>query len=205
MLDIQKRNNHFIVFLTVLCLQSCYAQNQRIKAFFEDKKKNSYEDCIKQSEIDKIKKTDEDKEIIQFMIRGCKDRGIIFDNFIDGTTSLLNSLPDKEDVIIFNWKVYSSYIPAPTVTIMQTDKSKVVEFTYYDEESNAYDIPLKRKVYEEREGKFKNNLLYIQAKLNGEKTDDSMIQYQRNDYYIIKRIKGKYFYYTILNGKLETQ
>jgi hypothetical protein len=208
MLSVQKRNSyrHLVVFLVLLCIQSCYAQNQQIKPFFEMEKKKSYEYCIKESEIDKIKNTDDNKEVIELMISGCKDRGIIFDNFIDGTNTLLASLSDKKgDFIIFNWKKYDTYIPAPTVSLLQTDKTQVVEFTYYDEARNAYDIPMKRKAYEEKEGKFKNELQFIQATLNGEKMDDSIAQYQRNDYYIIKRIKGKYFYYTILNGKLETR
>ncbi|MFP7658359.1 hypothetical protein [Chryseobacterium proteolyticum] len=205
MLNAQKRNSSFIAFLAMFCLQSCYSQNQQIKVFFEDKKKNFYQGCIKESEIDKIKKTNENKEIIELMISGCEDRGIIFDNFIDGTNTLLASLSNREDdYIIFNWKKYGSYIPAPTVTLLKTDKTNVVEFTYYDERKN-YDASLKRKVYEEKEGKFKNELQFIQATLNGEKMNDSISRYQQNDYYIIKRIKGKYFYYTILNGKLETR
>ncbi|PWN68088.1 hypothetical protein [Chryseobacterium oncorhynchi] len=208
MLSVQKRNSysHLINFLVLFCIQSCYAQNQQIKPFFETEKKKSYEYCIKESEIDKIKNTDDNKEVIKLMISGCKDRGIIFDNFIDGTNTLLASLPDeKGDFIIFNWKKYDIYIPAPTVSLLQTDKTQVVEFTYYDEARNVYDIPMKRKVYEEKERKFKNELQFIQATLNGEKMDDSISRYQRNDYYVIKRIKGKYFYYTILNGKLETR
>lgn len=206
MLNIQKRNSYFTGFLTLFCLQSCYAQDQQIKNFFEDKKKNAYENCVKESEIDKIIKNGEIKETVNLMLNDCKDESKIFDNFIDGTNALLASLPGRStDFIIFNWKKYDTYIPSPTVSILQIDKTQVIEFTYYDEERNAYDTPLKRKVYEEKEGKFKNELLYIQYKLNGEKMDDSMIQYQRNDYYIIKRIKGKYFYYTILNGKLETR
>lgn len=205
MSNVPKRSNsRFIVFLALLCLQSCYAQNQQVKKFFEDKKKNSYEYCIKESEIDKIKKTDENREIIELMISGCEDRGLIFDNFMDGITILLASLPHKEDdFIIYNWKNYSHYIPAPTVSLLQTDKTQVVEFTYYDEVNNRDYDTLTRKVYEEKEGRFKNELQFIQAKLNGEKIDDNISRYQRNDYYIIKRIKGKYFYYTILNGKLE--
>jgi len=206
MLSVQKRNSysHLVGFLVLFCMQSCYAQNQQIKPFFETEKKKSYEYCIKESEIDKIKNTDNNKEVIELMISGCKDRGIIFDNFIDGTNTLLTSLPDKkEDFIIFNWKKYDTYIPAPTVSLLQTDKTQVVEFTYYDEARNAYDIPMKRKVYEEKEGKFKNELLYIKANLTGEKLDESLSRYSRNDYYIIKRIHGEYFYYSLLNGKLE--
>lgn len=207
MLNVQKRNNiRFIVFIALLCLQSCHAQNQQIKVFFENKKKSSYQDCIKESEIHKMEMTTENKEVIELMISGCKDRGLIFDNFIDGTTTLLASLPNKEeDFIIFNRKVYSHYIPAPTFTVLQTDKTNVVEFTYYDEVNNRDESTLRRKVYEEKKGKFKNELQFIQATLNGEKMDDIIDQYLRNDYYIIKRIKGKYFYYTILNGKLETR
>lgn len=205
MSNVPKRsNNCFIVFLALFCLQSCYAQNQHIKVFFEDRKKNSYQGCIKESEIDKIKKTDENKEIIALMISGCEDRGLIFDNFIDGTITLQASLLHKEDdFIIYNWKDYSHYIPAPTVTVLKTDKINVVEFTYYDEVNNKDYSTLRRKVYEEKEGKFKNELQFIQAKLNEEKIDDNISRYQHNDYYIIKRIKGDYFYYTILNGKLE--
>lgn len=201
-----KRNNRFIVFLALFFLQSCIGQNQQIKIFFEEKKKNSYKDCIKESEIDKMKMTDENREVIKLMINGCKDRGLIFDNFINGTNTLLATLTnEKDDYIIFNWKKYDIYVPSSTVTVLKTDKTNVVEFTYYNEERNAYDTPLTRKVYEEIEGKFKNELLYIQGKLNGEKMDDSIARYQRNDYYIIKRVGGKYFYYTILNGKLETR
>ncbi|AYZ11878.1 hypothetical protein EGY05_08050 [Chryseobacterium arthrosphaerae] len=207
MLNEQKRNNiRFIVFIALLCLQSCHAQKQHVKVFFEDNKKTSYQDCIKESEVDKIKKTDENREVIELMISGCKDRGLIFDNFMEGTTILLASLSHKEDdFIIYNWKNYSHYIPAPTVTVLKTDKTNVVEFTYYDEVNNRDDSTLRRKIYEEKDGKFKNELQFIQATLNGEKMDDSLSRYQRNDYYIIKRINGKYFYYTILNGKLETR
>ncbi|WP_241314875.1 hypothetical protein [Chryseobacterium arthrosphaerae] len=207
MLNEQKRNNiRFIVFITLLCLQSCHAQKQHVKVFFEDNKKTSYQDCIKESEVDKIKKTDENREVIELMISGCKDRGLIFDNFMEGTTILLASLSHKEDdFIIYNRKNYSHYIPAPTVTVLKTDKTNVVEFTYYDEVNNRDDSTLRRKIYEEKDGKIKNELQFIQATLNGEKMDDSLSRYQRNDYYIIKRINGKYFYYTILNGKLETR
>ncbi|WES95722.1 hypothetical protein P2W68_12720 [Chryseobacterium arthrosphaerae] len=207
MLNEQKRNNiRFIVFIALLCLQSYHAQKQHVKVFFEDNKKTSYQDCIKESEVDKIKKTDENREVIELMISGCKDRGLIFDNFMEGTTILLASLSHKEDdFIIYNWKNYSHYIPAPTVTVLKTDKTNVVEFTYYDEVNNRDDSTLRRKIYEEKDGKFKNELQFIQATLNGEKMDDSLSRYQRNDYYIIKRIKEKYFYYTILNGKLETR
>ncbi|UKB86082.1 hypothetical protein LF887_10785 [Chryseobacterium sp. MEBOG06] len=202
MLNEQKRNNiRFIVFISLLFLQSCSAQNQQIKVFFEDKKKSSYEGCIKELEVDKMKMTDENKEVIELMISGCKDASKIFDNFIDGTIALL---PRKEDdFIIYNWKNYSHYIPAPSVTVLKTDKANVVEFTYYDEVNNRDDSTLRRKVYEEKEGKFKNELEFIQTTLKGEKMDDNISRYQRNDYYVIKRIKGKYFYYTILNGKLE--
>ncbi|MGG7469970.1 hypothetical protein ACVVIH_02445 [Chryseobacterium arthrosphaerae] len=89
--------------------------------------------------------------------------------------------------------------------MLKTDKTNVVEFTYYDEVNNRDDSTLRKKIYEEKDGKFKNELQFIQATLNGEKMDDSLSRYQRNDYYIIKRINGKYFYYTILNGKLETR
>ncbi|UEQ77190.1 hypothetical protein [Chryseobacterium arthrosphaerae] len=207
MLNEQKRNNiRFIVFIALLCLQSCHAQKQHVKVFFEDNKKTSYQDCIKESEVDKIKKTDENREVIELMISGCKDRGLIFDNFMEGTTILLASLSHKEDdFIIYNWKNNSHYIPAPTVTVLKTDKTNVVEFTYYDEVNNRDDSTLRKKIYEEKDGKFKNELQFIQATLNGEKMDDSLSRYQRNDYYIIKRINGKYFYYTILNGKLETR
>jgi hypothetical protein len=203
MLSTQKRNSRFIVFLILFPLQFYYAQNQQIKAFFEDKKKTSYQDCIKESEIDEIKKTDENKKVIELMMSGCKDRGVFFNNFIDGTISLHESIPKLDDYIIFNWKKYDAYIPAPTVTLLQTDKTNVIEFTYYDEERNAYDATLRKKVYEEKEGKFKNELLYIQTKLNGEGMDDSIARYQRYDYYIIKRVKGKYFFYTLINDKLE--
>lgn len=203
MLDIQRRNSHFIVFLVLFCLQSCYAQNQQVKTFFDDKKKISYEYCIKESEIDKIEKKDENKEVIEFMINGCKERVVIFDNFIDATNTLLDSLPNKEDAIVFNWKKYDIYIPSSTVTVMQTEKTKVIEFTYYDEEKNAYAGSLRRKIYEEKEGKFKNELQYVQAMLKGEKVNNNIARYKSNDYYIVKRINGKYFYYTILNGNLE--
>ena len=207
MLNVQKRNNiRFIVFIALLCLQSCHAQNQQIKVFFENKKKSSYQDCIKESEIHKMKMTNENQEVIELMISGCKDRGLIFDNFIDGTNTLLASLPSKEDdYIIFNWKKYDIYVPSSTVTVMKTDKINVVEFTYYDEVNNRDYDTLTRKVYEEKEGKFKNELQFIQATLNGEKMDDSIARYKSNDYYIIKRVKGEYFYYTILNGKLENR
>ncbi|SEM68278.1 hypothetical protein SAMN05421856_105257 [Chryseobacterium taichungense] len=201
----QIKNKFSITILSImLCMQSCNAQEQKITKFFNDKKKILYNDCIKESEIDKIKKKDENKEVIELMINGCKDRVIIFDNFIDGTSTLLTSLPNKEnDCIIFNWKKYDSYIPAPTVSLLQTNKTQVVEFTYYDEVRNTYDITMRKKVYEDKEGKFKNELQFIQGTLNGEKMDDNIARYSRNDYYIIKRIKGKYFFYTIINGKLE--
>lgn len=60
-----------------------------------------------------------------------------------------------------------------------------------------------RHYHEDKEAKFKNELQFIQATLNGEKMDDSIARNSKNDYYIIKRIKGKYFFYTILSGKLE--
>ncbi|WP_155845771.1 hypothetical protein [Chryseobacterium gregarium] len=203
MLNRQKRNNYFVIFITFLCMQSCYAQNQQIKKFFDNKKKNAYQDCINDSEVNKIKNIGENKEIIELMINGCKDRGIIFDNFIDGTVSLQKSLLNEDDFIIYNWKKYDIHISAPTVTLLQTEKTNVVEFTYYDEVNNSDNIILERKLYEEKEGKFKNELLYIQAKLNGEKIDDSLARYSRNDYYIIRRIKGKYIFYTLINNRLE--
>jgi len=203
MLSTQKRNNYFVIFITFLCMQSCYAQNQQIKKFFDNKKKNAYQDCINDSEVNKIKNISENKEIIELMINGCKDRGIIFDNFIDGTVSLQKSLLNEDDFIIYNWKKYDIHIPAPTVTLLQTEKTNVVEFTYYDEVNNSDNIILERKLYEEKEGKFKNELLYIQAKLTGEKMDDNLARYSRNDYYIIRRIKGKYIFYTLINNRLE--
>lgn len=204
-LNAQIKNKFSVTFLGIMmCMQSFNAQEQKIIKFFNDKKKILYNDCIKESEIDKIKKKDENKEAIDLMINGCEDRQIIFDNFIDGANTLLASLPNKEnDCMIFNWKKYDSYIPAPTVSLLQTNKTQVVEFTYYDEVRNTYDIIMRRKVYEDKEGKFKNELQFIQGTLNGEKMDDNIARYSRNDYYIIKRIKGKYFFYTIINGKLE--
>lgn len=203
-LNIQKRNNCFIVFFALFCIQSCCAQNKQIKVFFDNKKKITDQACIKELEIDKIKINNENKEVVELMIKSCKDASKVFDNFIDGTTTLLSSLSGKdEDFIIFNWKKYDTYIPAPTVAVLKTDKTNVVEFTYYDEERNTDDITLRKKVYEEKDGKFKNELLYIQGKLTGGKLDDSITQYKNNDYYIIKRVKGKYFFYTLINDELE--
>lgn len=205
MLSIQKRINcKYLTIFVLFCIQLHYAQNRQINMFFETKKKISYEHCIKESEIDKIKNTPENKEIIALMIKGCQDRGLIFNNFIDGSTTLLSSLPIKEeDFIIFNWKVHSPYIPAPTVTMLEKDTINVVEFTYYDEKNNKYDSTLIRRVYKEKEGKFKEEIQYIKNKLKGEKENEKLSRYGQNDYYVIKRIKGKYFFYTLINDKLK--
>ncbi|GEJ43577.1 hypothetical protein [Chryseobacterium sp. ON_d1] len=203
MLNTQRRNSTFTVFFALFFLQFCHAQNQSVKSFFENKKKNSYKHCIQESGISTIKNTNENKTYIELVINGCNHEGGIFNNFIDGTSTLLALLPSTEDITIFNWKKYDTYIPAPTVTIMQTDKLSVVEFTYYDEEKNAYDIPLKRKVYEENEGKFKNELMYAKSKLSGTKIDNDLLRYERNDYYIIKRLKGKYTFFTIVDGQVK--
>ncbi|WP_073174157.1 hypothetical protein [Chryseobacterium vrystaatense] len=206
MLNIQKRNNyHYLtIFFILFCMQSCYAQNDKIKTFFEAEKSRNYQDCIKQSGVNAIKQINENQEVIKLMTNGCKSRGTIFDNFIDGAMTLLSSSKDKGgDFIIFNWKVYSPYIPAPTVTMFQTDKVNVVEFTYYDEENNKYDSILRRKIYEEKEEKFKSEFLYIKTNLSGEILEENLSRYSRNDYYIIKRIGGKLFFYTLINGNVK--
>lgn len=139
---------------------------------------------------------------LRLMIKGCEDRGVVFDNLTNSSVTLLSSLHGKEDdFIIFSWSVYSPYIPASSVTILQSDKTEGIELTYYDEEKNSYDTPLKRKVYKE-ETKFKYELLYAQSKLNGIKIDNDLLRYERNAYYIIKRLKGKYTFYTIVDGDL---
>ncbi|MGG7469971.1 hypothetical protein ACVVIH_02440 [Chryseobacterium arthrosphaerae] len=102
MLNEQKRNNiRFIVFIALLCLQSCHAQKQHVKVFFEDNKKTSYQDCIKESEVDKIKKTDENREVIELMISGCKDRGLIFDNFMGGLPFYWHHYHTKRTILLF--------------------------------------------------------------------------------------------------------
>ncbi|WP_261511716.1 hypothetical protein [Chryseobacterium paludis] len=205
-LSIQQRNSHkfFMILFVLISIQSCYAQNKEINNFFSDAKKSSYQYCVKESGINSIKKTNENKDFLRLMIKGCEDRGLFFDNLTNSSVTLLSSLQGKQDdFIIFNWKVYSPYIPAPSVTILQSNKTEAIEFTYYDEEKNAYDIPLKRKAYEEKEGKFKNELLFAQSKLNGDRADNGLSRYEQNDYYIIKRSKGKYTFYTIVDGELK--
>lgn len=76
---------------------------------------------------------------------------------------------------------------------MKTEKINVVEFTYYDEVNNRDYDTLTRKVYEEKGGKFKNELQFIQATLNGDKMEDSIARYKSNDYYIIKGLKENIF------------
>jgi hypothetical protein len=202
-LNVQKLSKVLIVFLGIAFMNACHAQTQTIKTFFETKKKNSYQNCVKESGINTIMHTEENKEIIALMIKGCKDRDIIFDNFMYATNTLIALQPKKKDFIIYNWKEYNHHIPAPSVTLLQANKINVVEFTYYDEVENKDKSTLERKMYEDKEGKFKNELMYIQSKLSGQKIEDNIAGYQRNDYYIIKKNNGNYYYYTLINGNLE--
>lgn len=203
MIMLRKRNNYSYLAIVLFCMQSCYAQsNKVIKTFFEREKSKNYQSCIKEGKFDEMKKTVENKEVIKQITNGCKHESEIFDNFIDGTNTLLAAITNNEDFNIYNWKKYDPYIPAPTVTLLQKNQSNVVEFTYYDKEKKNYGTVLIRNVFEDKKDKFKDEILYIQTKLNGEKVDGKIVRHERNDYYIIKRIKGKLSFYTLIDGNL---
>lgn len=91
-----------ILFILVL-IESCYAQNKEINNFFSDAKKASYQYCLKESGINSIKNTKENKDFLRLMIKGCENRGLFFDNLTNSSVTLLSSLQGKEDdFIIFS-------------------------------------------------------------------------------------------------------